>query len=610
MPTHEKQPDLIINFEPVGRRVKAEAGSTLLQSARRGGINLLAVCGGNGTCGACKIRLHKGDLSPLTEVEKDHLSTKEIKAGFRLACQTIPLTHVVIDIPPESLSTLQRTQLEGEEEEIHIDPPVVAFSLALEHPRLDDLCADDERLTKGVRKAGYDSLYIPTRCSRTLGVTLREHHWHGKTVLGLTEKTPELITILSTRQKPYGIAVDIGTTKLAVYLVDLETGVVLAKRGAMNPQIAYGEDVISRIAFCNREKAGRKVLQRKLVQTLNQAVCKMCSENRIKKEEIVSAVLVGNTAMHHLACGLPVKSLGEAPYVPAVVTPQMFPAEEINLDINPGAQIYLPPNIAGYVGADHVAMLLASKVWKSKKNIIAMDIGTNTEISLITGGKIFSCSCASGPAFEGAHIRFGMRAAAGAIEKIKLKEKIFLQTIDDIPPVGICGSGIVDAVAEFIKAGVIDRRGAFTPDAQNVRKSAKGKEYVLVAAAETGIEKDIVIDRNDIHEIQLAKAAIQAGWLVLLDAANLRIEELDEFIIAGAFGSYIDIESAIRIGMLPKIPVTKFRQIGNAAGLGARQLLISRRKRSEAERIKALVEYVELTTYPHFMEHYLQAMYL
>lgn len=610
MSTQEKQFPFIIEFEPVGRRVKTETGSTLMQSAVRGGIDLMTVCGGNGTCGACKIRLQKGNLSPLTTIEKDCLSIKEIKAGLRLACQAVPMSHVVIDIPPESLSTKQRTQLEGEEEEIQIDPPVKVISLDLERPQMDDLRADDERMTQGVVQAGYDSLFIPSQCSRTLGMTLREQQWHGKIVLGLTKKTPELITFLSTKQKPYGIAVDIGTTKLAVYLVDLETGMVLAKQGAMNPQIIYGEDIISRIAFCNHKKDGRKILQRKLVQILNQSIRKMCNENRIKKEEIVSAVLVGNTAMHHLVCGLPVRPLGEAPYVPAVVNAQMFPAAEIGLDIALDAPVYLPPNIAGFVGADHLAMLLASKAWNSKHNIIAMDIGTNTEISLITNRKIFSCSCASGPAFEGAHIRFGMRAADGAIEKVNLSKKMRIKTIGDKPPVGICGSGIVDVVAELLKAGIIDRRGAFKPDAHNVRKGEKGREYVLAPAFETGIDKDIVVDRNDIHEIQLAKAAIQAGWLTLLEVTNLHLEDLDEFIIAGAFGSYTDIKSAIRIGMLPDIPVAKFRQIGNAAGLGARQLLLSRRKRSDAERIKKLVEYVELTTYPKFMAHYLQAMYL
>jgi uncharacterized 2Fe-2S/4Fe-4S cluster protein (DUF4445 family) len=600
----------IIDFEPVGRRVKAEAGSTLLKSAIKGGINLLAICGGNGTCNTCKVRLEKGILNQLTSVEKERLTAKEKKEGYRLACQAIPTSDVVIDIPPQSLSTLQRTQLEGEEKEFQIQPPVIAIEVSLEQPKLDDLIADDERIIRSVSKAGFTALHIPTRCSRTLGTTLRENHWHGKVVLEQRNKDSEFITFLPVKQRLIGFAADIGTTKLATYLVDLETGKTLTKCGAMNPQIAYGEDVISRIAFCNREKDGRKILQQKLVQCLNQNIRKMCKEHEIKHDAIVSAVLVGNTVMHHLVCGLPVRSLGEAPYVPAVVQAQVFPAEEINLGISPHAPVYLPPNVAGYVGADHIAMLIASKAWNSKRNIIAMDIGTNTEISLISKGRIFSCSCASGPAFEGAHIQFGMRATAGAIERVKLENGILLKTIDNAAPVGLCGSGIIDIIAELKKSAVIDKRGVFKQGAQYVRKAEKGWEYVLVPANESGTGIEIVISRNDIHEVQLAKAAIQTGWEVLLEVANLKIDELDEFVVAGAFGTYIDIESAMEIGMVPQIPITKFKQIGNAAGMGAKQLLVSKDKRLEAERIKDLIEYVELTTYPNFMDHYLQAMYL
>lgn len=516
-----------IDFEPLGRRGEAHSGHTLLDAAQAAGVGLASVCGGAGTCEECRVRLAAGKLTPPTLVEQAALGEADLAAGFRLACQAEPLSDVKLDIPPESLTSAQRLQVEGLETHIAVKPAV-----------------------------------------RTPGA--------------------------------YGLAVDIGTTKLAAYLVRLETGATAAKAGAMNPQIAFGEDVISRIAYAGRDPDGAKKLQKVLVETLNQLLTEMCAEAHVSPNSVLEAVLVGNTTMHHLFAGLPVEQLGHAPFTPAITQPLTIPASELGLNLGPGAKAYLPPVIAGYVGSDHIAMLLATEAWKSPRNLIAMDIGTNTEISLAANGKVTCCSCASGPAFEGAHIREGMRAAPGAIERARWSDgKILWQSIENLPPVGICGSGILDVVAALQDGGLVKPTG--------VLKTGSGSELVLVAAAQTGLSRDLVVTRKDVHEIQLAKSAIRVGVEILLQNARLTYADLDEFIVAGAFGTYLDLRSAVRTGMFPPLPMDRFRQVGNAAGVGAKQMLESVDKRREAEMIAGQIGYVELTSQaaftPLFMEH-------
>jgi uncharacterized 2Fe-2S/4Fe-4S cluster protein (DUF4445 family) len=398
----------------------------------------------------------------------------------------------------------------------------------------------------------------------------------------------------------HGLAVDMGTTKLAAYLVDLSSGDTIARAGAMNPQIAFGEDVISRIAYAGRESGGAHKLQSVMIEMLNSLLSGMCSEVQISPEHILDAVLVGNTAMHHLFAGLPVEQLGHAPFAAATTEPINLPAIELGVNLGPGANIYMPPVIAGYVGADHVSMLLATEVWKSAGNVIALDIGTNTEISLVSNGKVTCCSCASGPAFEGAHIHEGMRAAPGAIERARWSDGTILwQTIQDQPPVGICGSGILDVVAALLDGGLVKANGAF--------KTESRSGYVLVPAEQTAIGRALMVTRKDINEIQLAKSAIRAAIEVLLQNAGLCSDDLDSFVVAGAFGTYLDLQSAVRTGMFPTLSPEKFHQVGNAAGVGAKQMLASLDKRQEAEQLAKQIGYVELTTRPTFtslfMEH-------
>jgi uncharacterized 2Fe-2S/4Fe-4S cluster protein (DUF4445 family) len=350
---------------------------------------------------------------------------------------------------------------------------------------------------------------------------------------------------------------------------------------------------------------------------LNQAITEMCAETSAEPEHIVEAVLVGNTAMHHLFLRLPVEQLAKAPYVPAVSAALDVKARELGLHIAPGAHVHLLPNVAGYVGADHVAMLLATNVAHAKGVVLAIDIGTNTEVCLINHGLMTSTSCASGPAFEGAHIRHGMRAANGAIEHLRLTDgQIEYQTIGGAPPVGLCGSGILDVLAQLCQAGVVNASGRMGehPRVREIDGDAQRhgtREFVLVSEEEQDGERAaITFTQKDVRELQLAKGAMRTGIETLLANNGLEAQDIDQVIIAGAFGTYIDVESAITIGMLPRLPLDRFRQVGNAAGMGAKLALISKSKRLETQDMDHRIGYVELAADPGFMKTFAQAMYL
>lgn len=583
-----------IDLEPIGRRIDIDHDADLLEITQDAGIEMAAVCGGEGWCGKCRVQLIAGELSPPTADELDQLTDAERAAGFRLACQAVPLGDVKIDIPPESLSTAQRLQLEGEEIQIEPDPVVIPVDLELDPPQLHDLRADTTRLHDALTAQGHPAPRFGLDVLRSLPDALRQHDWRVRVAL----RGDEVVAVLPQGAPLLGLAVDLGTTKIAAYLVDLHSGEAIAKAGAPNPQVAYGEDVVSRIAYANNHPGGLETLQSRVADRLNELLAELCLHAAAHLNQVVEAVIVGNTAMHHLFLGLPTRQLGEAPYVAAINDAAEVPAAQLGLALAPGTYVYLPPNIAGYVGGDHVAMLLATRD-RFDGVTIALDIGTNTEISLIDGERMLSCSCASGPAFEGAHIQDGMRALPGAIERVLIHEgEVRTQTIDGAYPIGICGSGILDAVAEMYGAGIVNQNG----------RLLNGSGYTLVPAGRTGHGRDIHITRRDVHEIQLAKGAIKAGVDVLLAEAGKNAGQIDRFIVAGAFGTYLDLSNAIRINMFPELPLDRFQQVGNAAGIGARQMLISRQHRAIAADLLRRVEYIELTVHPGFTDIYVDAL--
>ncbi len=568
-----------IEFQPTGNRIAVEAGSSILDAARKAGVEILATCGGNGTCHACRILLIHGPATPPSAEEAGYFSAEEIRKGYRLACQTIPTEDCIIEIPSSSLSTLQRLQVEGDDRRVELDPAVQIAVLPMEQAA--------PLLTERMEKEGA----VPP----------------GGKQVKLVKRGEQILATLPENRRIYGLAVDIGSTKLAGYLVDLETGKTAARCGAANPQIPFGEDVVARISYANKSVQNALQLHTVLMAKIQEMAATLCGESSAQTEQVVDVVLVGNTVMQHLAVNRPVRSLGEAPYRPDQLEEEEIPAPNLGLAVNPHARVYLAPNIAGYVGGDHVAMCLASGCHPPAEDMLALDIGTNTEISLCAQGKSYSCSCASGPAFEGARIQMGMRAASGAIEKVELvKGKVLISTIDDAPPIGICGSGILDAIAVMLADGAIDERGVLQRDHPRLVTCGALTGYQLASAEQSGTGKPILVTRKDVHEIQLAKAAIRTGCEILLREAGYDADRLRQFIVAGAFGTYLDIESAAAIGMFPTLRQDVYAQVGNAAGAGARQMLRSVRARDVAKKIARSSQYIELTTYPGFMDLYLE----
>jgi uncharacterized 2Fe-2S/4Fe-4S cluster protein (DUF4445 family) len=595
-----------VDFEPIGRRTQVGAGETLLEAARASGVQIASICGGAGLCESCIIRLRDGELSDLSLEEQSAREEGWLAEVERLACQATPLSDVTIDIPPKSLTTSQRLQLEARITQISLNPMTRVINLQMNPPTITMPDQVLSEIAPALENVGVGKVRCEPAFLEELVTTLDENTWNVRLVL----RDDEIIAALPSEQSQLGIAVDLGTTKIAVFLLNLETGDTLAQTGVMNPQISYGEDVISRISYANKGERERKELTSILIESINTAVGELCDSTGCSREAIVEAVIVGNTVMHHSMLGLPLRQLGVAPFAPAVEGSLALRSQDLGLDLAKGAYVYLPPNIAGYVGADHIAVLLATGFIEDGAAKLAVDIGTNTEISLFFDDRILSCSCASGPAFEGAHIRDGMRAAPGAIERVQPANGGFRwQTVDDHPPIGICGSGMLDAVAALRSLGWIDRSGRLIEDKTDPAHWHQ-EGILLVRADETGHDNDILITRDDIHEIQLAQGAIRAGIEVLLKDANIEPNDLQRVYLAGAFGTYLNASSAMASGLLPIINIERILQVGNAAGEGARQLLLSRDKRQEVEKILDRVEYIELTTHPAFTDLYMQYLYL
>ena len=597
-----------IDFEPLGRRGQCQDGEPFWACAHELGVGISSVCGGVGTCQSCKVRVLTGTVSEPTSNELDAFSPQELKDGWRLACQTYPRSDCKLGIPSESMTTLQRTQVEGLEIAVHPEPPVQGYHLQLATPSLSDLRADGDRLLEALyQQHQLHCSKIDIDVLRTLSPRLRSWSWECRASV----RHDEVVALGPWPGRQLGLAIDLGTTKIAGYLVDLSDGQTLAAKGVMNPQISYGEDIISRITAVNNSPDEGTHLQKVVIRTLNKLISSLSTEVGASPTDIVEAVVVGNTAMHHLFLGLPVRQLAVSPYVPAVSNALDIKARDLGLHIAPGAYLHLLPNIAGFVGGDHVAMLLATEVWQTEGPAVALDIGTNTEASLVNGGEITTVSCASGPAFEGGHIKDGMRATSGAIERVRIASgSIQYQTIDEVPPVGICGSGILDTMAQLYLAGIIDKGGRMKENHPRVRAHKNQREFVLVSKEEQGKRPAIVTTQQDVRQLQLAKAAIRTGIQALLEANGCSEEEIKQVIIAGAFGSYIDVSSAITIGMLPSLPLDRFRQVGNAAGMGAKLALISLSQRTRAQAIASSVRYLELASTPNFMDTFIQANYL
>jgi uncharacterized 2Fe-2S/4Fe-4S cluster protein (DUF4445 family) len=605
-----------ITFQPEGKRAKVESGCTILEAVKLLGVDLTIVCGGEGRCGKCKVIIEDQNcISSLSDIERKLLPGHLISAGYRLACFTGVYGPTTVRIPEESRTGKQRLQVEGIDTRVVPDPTVRKFFLKMTAPTMDDIRSDIDRLLEALASGfGLKAIRVSYNVIPFLPSLLRENNWKVTAVVWNGEK---VIAVEGgdTVDRNFGYAIDIGTTKLAGYLLDLRKGKVMAVESLMNPQIPFGEDVITRITHAGKGKKEQGELQEAVVGGLNKMLERLLDKTGVKPEEVYETVAVGNTAMHHLFLNLCPKFLGLSPYPPVIKKGINVKARELGIKINQNGNVYVLPIIAGFVGADSVADVLATEIYKNDEPTLTIDVGTNTEIIMGNKEWMIGCSCASGPAFEGAHIKHGMRAATGAIERVRIDpvtQEVTYKTIDNAKPCGICGSAIVDVPGELLKAGIIDVRGIFNQalSTPRLRKSEGIWEFVIAWKDETAMGKDVVVTQKDLGEIQLAKAAIYTGVAILMKEAKITEADIEKVLIAGAFGFYIDPDSARIIGMYPEIPLSKVKAVGNSAGTGARMALVSRKARQTCNQISRDVKYVELANDPVFQSIYMNAYFL
>ncbi|MEM4311618.1 MAG: ASKHA domain-containing protein [Nitrososphaerales archaeon] len=595
------------------RELEAHVGENLLSSIINSGIFLSAPCGGRGTCGKCRIIVNKGGefLSNFSNLERAAFNEEEIKEGYRLSCLAKIEREgtIEVEIPIESKYEPQKLLVIGVEPSVKLNAPIRKYFVKLPPPTLKDFRADSDRLLDTLAEKGLYDLTISYEALKVLGNVLRDSNWEV-TVVVRDEKEIIWVEAGNTEDRNFGFALDVGTTKLAGYLVDLNSGKILNHSSLVNPQGAFGGDVISRIAYSMKEPKNLEKLNKAVIRGVNEILSDLCKKENIDANEIYEVSVAGNTTMHHIFLNLPPKNVAYAPYTPILRGSYSIKAEKLELSVNRGAYIFILPNLAGHVGADVVADILASQIYKAEDLSLLIDIGTNTEIILGNKDRLAAASAPSGPAFEGGHIKFGMKGEIGAIEKVWINPDNLepeYKVIGDVKPRGICGSGIVDAVAHMYKANIVNESGKWVTTLNNnrIRKNDNIYEYVLAWKDETSIGKDIAVTQPDVRAIQLVKATIATGIEVLLTYLKVRSKDIKKVFLAGAFGNYVDPQSARTIGMYPNIPLRNVRFIGNAAGVGARLALISKDIREEAEKLSRKIEFIPLSSFQGFQEIFL-----
>jgi uncharacterized 2Fe-2S/4Fe-4S cluster protein (DUF4445 family) len=628
--------DALVIFTPSGKRGRFAAGTSLLDAARRLGVDIDSVCGGRAICGRCQCVPQSGvfakhgidsrpeHLGPLTVTEQRYHERRGLPQGRRLACQTRILGDLVIDVPPDSQVHRQVVRKRAEAREIRLDPMVRLHYVEVEQPNMHRQRGDFERLQEALeREWGLTGLTIDLRSLQKLQAALRQGQWavtvavhDGRRIIALWP---------GFHDRAYGLAFDVGSTTIAAHLCDLGSGAVLASAGMMNPQIRMGEDLMSRVSYAMLNPGGREQMTLAVREAVTALVGQVSAEARIDPREILEAVFVGNPVMHHLLLGLDPTELGQAPFALATDSPITLWASEIDLNaIHPDARIYVLPCIAGHVGADCAGVVLSEGPHLQDETMLLVDVGTNAEIVLGNRARLLACSSPTGPAFEGAQISAGQRAAPGAIERVRIDrttleprfkvigcdlwsdEPGFARIVARTGVTGICGSGIVEALAELFLAGVILSDGTIDGSlaARSPRLVADGRTFAY--RLHDGDGREIRITQNDVRAIQLAKAALHAGARLLMD--HLGVERVDRVVLAGAFGSHIDPLYAMVLGLIPDCPPGKVQAAGNAAGTGARIALLNKAARAEIEQLVGRIEKIETAIEPRFQEHFVAAM--
>ncbi|MGI6065713.1 MAG: ASKHA domain-containing protein [Bacillota bacterium] len=609
---------------PDKKTVEVKPGTGLLEAIQKAGIPLKSTCGGQGTCGKCTVKVIEGNVSG----GMGNIPAKLKEQGFILACTAKVEGNLKVEVPAEFRLHEHQVLLDddgqGVLKERKLDllqgfaqtPPAQKIYLEMTPPSLVENASDYSRLITELKKHLPKTKFaISNEVLQDLPEILRAGEWGVTVTVVLQDQTAEIISLTPGKDESpvYGIAVDVGTTTVVVALVDLITGKIVAREGTYNKQAGFGDDVITRIIYAVEEQ-GLGELQRLVLETVNELLDKVQKEASVKSEEIVVAVVSGNTTMTHLFLGINPKYIRLEPYIPAASDYPPVKAKELDLKINPRGEVLNFPSVASYVGGDIVSGALVAGLDQSDELVLFIDIGTNGEMVLGNKEWLMTCACSAGPAFEGGGITNGMRAMAGAIERIQISGESFevqYQTVGNAPPVGICGSGLIDCLAKLRRAGIIDRTGKMQEIASSrLRTGSDGPEFVLAWASESGNKQDIVITESDIKNLIRAKGAVFAGVRVMLAMVDLPLEAIDRILIAGGFGNYLNIPDAIRIGLLPDLPVEKYQFIGNSSLKGAHLALLSREALAHGDELARNMTYLELSLGNTFMDEYVSALFL
>ena len=626
--------DAMVVFTPSGRRGRFVKGTTILQAARSLGVDLDSVCGGRAMCGRCQIELSTGSfakhgvqsredhLSSFSQLENEYSRTHEFLDGRRLGCSVKILGDVVIDVPPESQVHKQVVRKRAEVHDINLNPVIRMYYVEVQEPNMYDPSGDLQRLKDALEfDWRLENLSCDLRQIQKLQSALREDDW--KVTAAVHDGSQIVAVWPGFRDHAYGLAIDVGSTTIAAHLCDLSSGEVVESAGIMNPQIRFGEDLMSRVSYLMMNPGNEEAMTREVRLAIQRLAEDVAKAYGIDIEDILDVVFVGNPIMQHLLLGISPIELGGAPFALATDESVSIWANELDLSLHPNARAFVLPCIAGHVGADAAGMVLSEHPYSKEEMMLLVDVGTNAEIVLGNCNRMVAASSPTGPAFEGAQISSGQRAAPGAIERVRIDretlipkfkvigceiwstDKGFDEAIEDFGVTGICGSGIIEAVAEMYLAGIIDSNGVVqgSNSTKSDRVIADGRtfSYVLNEA-----EPKIVITQNDIRAIQLAKAALYAGIRLLME--RLEIEQVDAIRLAGAFGSHVDVKYAMILGMIPDCVLENVTSAGNAAGTGARIALLDRNSRDEITQIVRIIEKVETAVEPSFQKHFVDAM--
>ena len=606
-----REREVLVSFRPSGREAYVLPGTKLIEAAGEAGLFVDVPCGGEGLCGKCRVIVTSGAAAP-TSVERQWLTDEELGAGWRLACQSAVDGPAEVEIPSASAATVEQKILirsRGAARSPSDDPPVRKRYVELAAPSRGNDMPDALRLEQAL---GAGPLKMDVAVLRELSARLRQSDFRGTAVLAGDRLLD--FEIGNTEADAFAVSIDVGTTTLAAELTDLGTGSEWATAARLNPQTRFGDDVLTRILHSREKSDGLALLQSAVIMAVDEMIGELCEKAGVPRERIYEVSLAGNTTMQQLLCGVDPSPLGEVPFIPTGGRGFSCQAARLGIDIHPRGGAYIMPVIGGFVGGDTVAGLLATGLAETEGPALFVDIGTNGEIVLKADGRLSAASTAAGPAFEGARISRGMRGAPGAIEKVVIDGRLRINVIGDVPPTGLCGSGLIDAAAELLRHGLLECNGRLATSAEgdlakNIVMHDGQVSFMLAEETETADGRPIVLTQRDLRELQLAAGAIRAGVSILLQRSGLTPKDLEIVMIGGGFGNFIRRANAQRIGLLPsEIERRRIRYMGNTSLAGARLAALSLRARQAAEELARLAEHVDLSTDADFSREFAEAM--